>query len=144
MDSWVRGNVTRGDNAIGASCKMHFIDSNNEEIVNITIPEEVTSIHANTFDKFTNIQSVVIHDGVTNIEDLAFNWCDSLTNVTIGSGVTNIGRYAFHTYSTDSASLIITYNGTLEQWNAITKDSAWIYIDHGYTIHCTDGDITKS
>ena len=144
MDSWIRGNVTLGDNAIGASCKMHFIDSNDEEIVNITIPEDITSIRSRAFDKFKNIQSVVIHDGVTNIEDFAFNWCDSLTNVTIGSGVINIGKQAFYNNSSDRNDLIITYNGTMEQWNTITKGNSWVYVNHAYTIHCTDGDITKS
>jgi hypothetical protein len=52
---------------------------------------------------------------VTSIGDCAFKYCNSLTD--------------------------IIYQGTMEEWNKIGKASDWS--DKIYTIHCTDGDITK-
>ncbi len=38
----------------------------------------------------------------------------------------------------------IEFNGTIAQWNAISKISNRDSYTGFYTIHCTDGDIAKS
>ena len=37
----------------------------------------------------------------------------------------------------------IYFNGTIEEWNAIPKDSEWDLGTNEYTVHCIDGNINK-
>ena len=71
---------------------------------------------------------------------MAFYYCDSITGVTIPNSATNIGNNAF-----DGCGELtnITFNGTIEQWNAINKGSFWNTNTGTYTIYCTDGEIAK-
>ena len=52
--------------------------------------------------------------------------------------VTEVGSSAFENYSSLTS---INYNGTKEQWNAISKGSDWNIYTGNYTIYCTDGTI---
>jgi len=111
-------------------------------LVSVTIPNSVTSIGGFAFQNCTSLVSVMIPNSVTSISNYAFSGCTWLTNVTISSSVTAIGNYAFGScyYLTE-----IHYDGTMEQWNAIEKGTAWNgsvgNSVGGYTVHCTDGDI---
>jgi len=51
-----------------------------------------------------------------------------------------LSKYAF-----DSCANLntITFDGTVEQWDAIEKDSYWDTFTSNYTIYCTDGTISK-
>ena len=66
--------------------------------------------------------------------------CTGLTSITIPNSVTSIGDGAF---SACTKLISITFKGTKKQWNAILKGSQWNYKTGSYTIHCTDGDISK-
>lgn len=77
---------------------------------------------------------------VTKIGHGAFRWLKSLTNITIPNSITSIGSAAFWgCHSLES----ITFEGTIAQWDAVYKDDSWDTYAGSYTIHCTDGDITK-
>ena len=77
---------------------------------------------------------------MTSIGNGTFSRCTGLTSVTIGNGVTSIGYDAFYScYNLTS----ITFKGTKAQWNAISKGSWWNNNTGSYTVHCTDGDISK-
>lgn len=54
--------------------------------------------------------------------------------------VTSIGDWAFYHCSSLTS---ITFNGTKQQWNAISKGYRWNDNTGAYTIHCTDGDVPK-
>ena len=86
-----------------------------------------------------NITNITIPNSVTKIESNVFDKCSSLTSITIGSGVTNIGGYVFR----DCTSLTnITYDGTISQWNLIPKGTNWHKNVPATVVHCSDGDIT--
>ena len=108
-------------------------------LVNIVIPDGVTQISQSAFDNCTGLINIVIPENVTKIVEWAFSGCSSLTSVTIPSSVTHIGRYAFLCKKLTD----IIFTGTKDQWNAIQKENGWDSNTPSYTVHCTDGDITK-
>ena len=69
---------------------------NGEKLVNVVIPDGVTSIGNYTFYKCSSIESITIPIGVQTIGEWAFRDCSSLVSVTIPEGVTSIGRCAFY------------------------------------------------
>lgn len=131
---------------------------------NSTIPADgsVTSIGHGAFSGCSNLTDIVIPVNVTNIQDYAFYNC-GLKSIAIPAGVEKIGKYTFYSCK-DLTSIVvseniisienhalgyclslnnITYNGTKVQWEAISKGTDWDVSAGTYTIHCTDGDITK-
>ena len=83
--------------------------------------------------------SFVIPDSVTNIGVNAVDNCDNLTSITIPDSVTYIGDSAF--YHCENL-MSVTFEGTIAQWNAISKGSRWNSFTGIYTIYCTDGTVT--
>ncbi|MGN0768719.1 MAG: leucine-rich repeat domain-containing protein, partial [Christensenellales bacterium] len=113
---------------------------NNEYIFELNIPDIITQIKSYTFQNANWLMFVTMGDSVASIDDGAFYGCDALTSITIGNSVTSIGSRAFE--DCDNLSEI-NYNGTMAQWNDINKGADWNYNTGDYTVHCTDGDITK-
>ena len=64
-------------------------------LMNITIPDSVTSIPSVAFYNCDKLTSITIPDSVTSIGKDAFRSCTGLTSVTIGNSVTSIGDSAF-------------------------------------------------
>jgi len=116
-----------------------LIKAKDESITSCTIHENTKFIYFNAFIGCGSLTNITVPDSVTSIGGFAFRNCSRLGRITIGNGVTSIGYSAFY----DCRRLIgITFNGTIEQWNAIEKGSDWNnYAD--CPIHCTDGDIAK-
>ena len=68
---------------------------NGEEIIELHIPDNVTSIKDYTFYGCSNLISVTIHDGVSSIGDFAFSKCSNFTSVTIPNSVKTMGYGVF-------------------------------------------------
>ena len=64
-------------------------------LTSVTIGDSVTAIGYGAFAGCSSLISVTIPDSVTTIEDNAFAGCSSLTSVTIPDSVTSIGDMAF-------------------------------------------------
>ena len=75
-----------------------LIDENGNEIHEISIPADVTSIGDQAFQNCTGLFSVIMSNSVTSIGKYAFSNC-SLTSIIIGKSMTNIGDYAFQSNS---------------------------------------------
>lgn len=67
----------------------HFF-VNGEEIIDLVIPNSVTSIGAVAFQGFSGLKSITFPSSVTNIGIEAFGGCNGLTTVTIPNSVTSI------------------------------------------------------
>ncbi len=81
-----------------------------------------------------------IKEGTKRIAGSAFRYCERLTSITIPDSVTSIGYAAF---SGCSSLTDIYFGGIMEQWKTIDKSSFWNSNTGNYTVHCTDGDISK-
>ncbi|MBO5832911.1 MAG: leucine-rich repeat protein [Alistipes sp.] len=68
---------------------------NNELVIDIVIPSDITSVNPNLFHGCTSIRSVVIPEGVTSIGQCTFCDCSSLTSIIIPESVTSIGYGTF-------------------------------------------------
>ena len=68
---------------------------NNQEVTSVTIPDEITNIHAYTFAGFKHLKSVQLHNAMTQIESRAFYNCTGLATVNLGTSINKIGEYAF-------------------------------------------------
>ena len=64
-------------------------------LINIEIPESVTSIGNYAFEKCTSLTTIKIPESVTSIGDSAFEDCISLTTMEIPESITSIGDSAF-------------------------------------------------
>ncbi len=107
-------------------------------LTEITIPESVTSIGDNAFYCCSRLTEITIPEGVTSIGDYAFSSCSSLTEITIPESVTSIGNSAF-SYCWGLTD--VYYNGTEEEWNAISIGTENTYLTTA-TIHYKMPNIT--
>ena len=129
-------------------------------LTSITIPNSVTSIGSCAFSGCTSLVSVTIPDSVTSIESSAFEWCTAEiiwdgtpaiteiggyafagyagTNITIPGSVTSIGGYAFGKCISLRS---VRFDGTVEQWNTVDKDSYWNYDCPFSVVECSDGEV---
>lgn len=83
------------------------------------------------------VTELTIPNGVTSIGDYAFEDYDSLISVTIPNSVTSIGGDAFD--DCDNLTFII-FEGTMTEWDAISKGYEWKYWDIQY-VQCSDGRV---
>ena len=98
-----------------------------------------TQIPRMTFSSCTALKEVKGSENIVEIADDGFDFCKGLESITFGKALKKIGYGAFY-----SCKAVITYEGTIEEWNAIEKDEKW----HTYTdencvlkkIVCTDGE----
>lgn len=77
---------------------------------------------------------------VTSLGGYIFSSCTNLLSVTIGANVQSIGEYAFLACSLLTS---IEYKDKKKQWNGITKGDNWYLNTSNFTIHCSDGDLSK-
>ena len=108
-------------------------------LTSITIPGSVTKIGYNAFYGCTSLMSISIPDSVTSIGGNAFDGCTSLTSINIPNSVTHIGDYAFYSCSSLTS---ITFEGTIAQWNAITKGAYWNNDVPATIVICSDGTVS--
>ena len=133
------------------------------EVVDLVIPEGVTSIGNRAFQGYRGIRSLTVQSStLARIGEDAFYGCTNLASVDLGNGVKVIGKRAFgycesltalylpanlesiESFAFSSLKLQrIDYAGTTAQWRAITKGTGWI----SYTtspmqaiVYCTDGE----
>lgn len=116
--------------------KQGFYDCTN--LASITIPNSVMSIGKEAFSNCTSLTSITIPDSVTSIGLSAFAFCTSLTSVTIPNSVTSIEGAFYACKSLTS----INFEGTVEQWNAITKITGWNARVPATEVVCSDGIVT--
>lgn len=95
-----------------------------EELVEVTVPKNITSIGYGAFEGCINLKHITISDSVIEIDDLAFSGCESLESITIPKSVVNIGERVFEG-CTNLKSIIIEegnpYYDSRNECNAVIK-----------------------
>ena len=101
------------------ACAEFFFEETDEDIVIPAYHEgrRVLWIAEESFKKCENIKSIKILGKLDRIGTLVFAGCTSLTD--------------------------IHYAGTKAEWEALPKGGDWNIDMPTYTVHCSDGDITK-
>lgn len=116
-----------------------YVFQNCTSLASVTIPDSVTSIGGSVFRECSNLTSVNIPSSVTSIGSYTFYGCSGLTSIIIPDSVTNIDRSAFRNCKKLTS---MTFEGTIEQWNAITKGSSWNLNAPATEVVCSDGSVT--
>ena len=104
----------------------------------VTINANITNIGVGFFENCTALSSITIPNSVTALNESAFENCTALSSITIPDSVTSFGPNAFY-YCISLSE--VNYNGTIAQWNAISKSSNWKWqVPSSCVVHCTNGD----
>ena len=109
-------------------------------IAEITVPANVKTWGKYVFSGCAKLKTARI--ACDSIGAFAFTRCTALSNLTISANCKTFGQNIL-TYCESLKS--ITYEGTIAQWNAITKPVNWMssgkhyYNDYLQKIQCTDG-----
>lgn len=86
----------------------------NQELINVVVPNTITSINRALFMNCKYIESVSFNETLTEIKESAFRGCSGLTgNLVIPDSVTSIGGYAFYGCT--------GFTGTLTVPNTVTS-----------------------
>jgi hypothetical protein len=79
-----------------------------------------------------------IPDSVTFVGAYAFQNCNRLTSVIIPDSVTRIGNNAFASCPVLTS---ITFEGTIAQWESISKGTNWKHTIPATYVQCSDGTV---
>jgi len=104
----------------------------NKSIINLIIPEGVTTIGSAAFDGCNLISNLKFPSTLTTIGNTTFQGCSSISSLTIPENVTQIGTYAFRNCTNIS---LINFNAANVEYFAINN---FTFANVGYN---TDGII---
>lgn len=138
----------------------NFVFHNCSSLANITIPQRVTNIGKSAFEYCASLRSIEISSNVEVISEKAFYW-SGLKTVTYSYGckLRDIGTQAFDVTNIKEIEIpttvqfmgetvfyslkTITYLGSINSWNSISKNANWDSKLENYQVICIDGTISK-
>lgn len=106
-----------------------------EKLRGITFPTSLKKIGTEAFAACTGISNIMIPERV-EIYDRAFRHCDNLSSVTIGKNCALLGSEIFKACDKLTA---ITFEGTKQEWQSLTKSLSWKSGSKITSINCKDG-----
>lgn len=65
-------------------------------LITVVLPNSVTNIGKQAFSNCTNLKNINLGNNIEKIGNNAFSYCESLTNINIGNKVTDIGDGTFY------------------------------------------------
>lgn len=127
-------------------CFAHNLYINGEPVIDLVIPEGVTSIGNGAFQNCIGLTSISISDSVTNIGASAFAGCTGLSSVTIPDNVITMGGSAFSGCIGLKNAIIgngiitvgnFAFNGCSELISVTIGNGVWNIDDHAFR-DCTN------
>lgn len=106
-------------------------------MTSLEIPAGVT-IGNYVFTDCTSLEHLKVD--VSSFDPSDFHGATSLVSLTIGTNVKSLWNLSGGSINYLPALKEINYEGTIAQWESISKYDEW----NKYTVHCTDGDITPA
>ena len=97
LAAWCSVNFEGGTSTPLYYAKKLYLNGN--ELKDLIIPDDATSIRQYSFHGCAGLTSVTIPGSVRTIDANAFNGCSGLTSVTLNEGLTSIGKLAFYNCS---------------------------------------------
>ena len=79
-----------------SSAESRGIYINNQLVVDVVVPNTITTINIWAFNRINTIETVILPNTVTGIGNEAFYGCSALRSITIPNSVTTIGSSAFN------------------------------------------------
>ena len=135
---------------------------NNTLIESVIIPKGYTKISNYALAYCSSLRKVDIPNTVNDLGAAAFRGCTSLKVISLPK-LTNVGTHIFEgctnlcrvrlsgvpklsvqMFASCTALKDIFYDGTMAEWEALTKDADWNAATGAYTVHCSDGDVAKA
>lgn len=111
-----------------------------DELLSVVVPKNVDIVPQSCFECCEKLKTVAVA-GATEIGSWAFDGCETLTEISLPACLEYIGELAF----LDCSSLSrIAFGGTVKDWERIHKCDDWDAETGEYTVHCSDGVVTKS
>ena len=101
LQSWM--NIDFGNWSANPLSYAHHLFLDNQEVKNIQIPEDMTSIKKYVFSGCEGLTSVSLPNSITSIGDGAFRGCINVPSISIPENLTSIGIYAFQNCSSISS-----------------------------------------
>jgi hypothetical protein len=132
--------------------------SNCKALESIVIPASVSNISTHAFSLCYSLKSISLLGPVkigdsafynctalenidlsyaTVIQNGAFYYCENLTTVKLSTNTTEIWDQVFSYTKLQT----VNFEGTMEEWEKVFKDSKWIENETPVTVICTDGKI---
>ena len=112
---------------------------NCDGLLSVVLPNGLTKLENSAFTSCDKLEAVTVGNLLTSIEGAAFSECPALTSVTIGSGVTEVLDYAFNACTSLTN---ITFNGTMEQWSAVSIAYRAFAEISAEKVICFDGEVS--
>ena len=112
----------------------------NETVTSLTLNSVVTSIPRWIVMDTTNLATIILPEGVTSLSEYVFNYASGLHDLYLPSTFVYIGYGVFD--NVESASVVIHYNGTMEEWADVSISTYANFEAVVTQVICTDGTIT--
>ena len=124
----IDASTAKGDVTIPSSVKYVSPSAfaRNNDVTSVVFPTGVKEVCDNTFFYCENLTSVDIK-GATYIGLMAFSYCNRLSELKLSGDLTKIEDYAF---SDINGSANITFYGSREKWENVTKPSDMKFLNN--------------
>lgn len=109
------------------------------DFTSIEIPTTIKTIAYEAFAQ-SNLTSIIIPPNVETIGSGAFHRCLSLEDFVITAD-SKLDTIVDSIFTSNMPLTYITFNGTVQQWNAIAKDS-WYFGGSVKYVQCSDGTVS--